>query len=254
MEGSVNNDIFNAANSAQGWALDGGDGDDTLIGGGNDDILHGGMGNDTLINGTVTFYGYTPVLVNLMTGRASGQGEDILSGITNLQGGEGNDTIYGGTSWSETISGSSGNDVIYAGLHTTIDATGGADTIHGAIASGQDGTLNASTATVNAITGNGTTTLTYEDLTSPYASIYADMGAAHYVQERYNGSTYATDVFFEIKTLIGSAGNDTILGSALGETLNGGNGNDSLVGMSGADLLIGGNGNDTLNGGSDNSS
>ena len=82
--GSVHNDILNAANSAQDVRLFGGDGDDTLIGSGTGDWLNGGMGNDTLINGTARYSGFAPVLVNLMTGRASGQGEDILSGITQV--------------------------------------------------------------------------------------------------------------------------------------------------------------------------
>ena len=246
--GSIHNDILNADNSAQDVRLFGGDGDDTLIGSGTGDWLNGGMGNDTLINGTARYSGFAPVLVNLMTGRASGQGEDILSGVTQVVASEGNDTIYGGVA-ADTIYGGAGNDVLYAGIHTLIDATDGADIVHGAIANGSG--TSSYTSTANIINGNGTTTLTYEDLTSPAASIKAELGANR-VSEYYNGILYAKDVISEIRSVIGSAGNDTFSGSGAAETLDGGNGNDWLIGGSGADMLIGGNGNDTLNGGQDN--
>ena len=77
------------------------------------------------------------------------------------------------------------------------------------------------------------------------ASIKVELGANR-VSEYYNGILYAKDVISEIRSVIGSAGNDTFSGSGAAETLDGGNGNDWLIGGSGADMLIGGNGNDTL--------
>ena len=130
-----------------------------------------------------------------------------------------------------------------------IDATDGADIVHGAIANGSG--TSSYTVTANTINGNGTTTLTYEDLTSPLASIKVEL-SANRVSEYYNGILYAKDAISEIRSVIGSAGNDTFSGGGAGETLDGGNGNDWLIGGSGADMLIGGNGNDTLNGGQDN--
>ena len=47
----------------------------------------------------------------------------------------------------------------------------------------------------------------------------------------------------------GGAGNDLVLGTAVGETLNGSNGNDCLVGGGGNDTLRGGAGNDVCIGG-----
>lgn len=49
--------------------------------------------------------------------------------------------------------------------------------------------------------------------------------------------------------IIGTSGNDAIVGANGADTLNGGRGNDSLFGASGPDLLLGGLGNDPLNGG-----
>jgi Ca2+-binding RTX toxin-like protein len=47
----------------------------------------------------------------------------------------------------------------------------------------------------------------------------------------------------------GTAGNDLVLGSPVGETLNGNNGDDCLVGGGGDDFLKGGTGNDVCIGG-----
>lgn len=47
----------------------------------------------------------------------------------------------------------------------------------------------------------------------------------------------------------GSAGNDLVLGTAVGETLNGNNGNDCLVGGGGDDFLKAGGGTDVCIGG-----
>ncbi len=50
----------------------------------------------------------------------------------------------------------------------------------------------------------------------------------------------------------GSAGNDTLQGTADGDFLSGGSGDDTLNGLAGTDYLVGGAGNDTLDGGEGN--
>ena len=49
--------------------------------------------------------------------------------------------------------------------------------------------------------------------------------------------------------ILGTSGNDTLVGSNVADTLDGAAGNDSLVALFGDDWLVGGAGNDTLNGG-----
>ncbi len=90
--------------------LDGGLGNNTLIGAGFDDSLYGGDGNDT-ING--------------------GAGKDSIfggDGNDNLSGGAGNDTIYGGAG-DDTITTTSGEDWLYGGLGKD-RLTGGKDGEH----------------------------------------------------------------------------------------------------------------------------
>ena len=52
-----------------------------------------------------------------------------------------------------------------------------------------------------------------------------------------------------VNTLNGGSGNDTLVAGNQGDTLSGGSGNDLLTGGLGKDTLSGGSGNDTLNGG-----
>jgi len=83
--------------------LDGGNGDDTLVGGeeyGHDhDLLNGGSGNDSILG---------------------------LGGHDTLDGGDGNDTLIGGTG-DDKITGGSGDDRLYGSHSDTLDGGKGDD-------------------------------------------------------------------------------------------------------------------------------
>ena len=114
--------------------LSGGAGNDGLNGGAGDDLLLGGLGNDTLTGGAgIDTASYetatTAVVVNLLTGKASGgAGSDTLSQIENVIGGAGSDSITGNSS-ANTLLGGAGNDRLVGGGGADILAGGtGADT------------------------------------------------------------------------------------------------------------------------------
>lgn len=97
LSGGPGNDTIRVGASTSGW-LDGGGGDDRLIGGSardQGDYLYAGRGNDTLIG---------------------------LAGCDVLYGGGGNDIIIGGEG-SDRASGNNGSDLLYGGR--------GADAIYG---------------------------------------------------------------------------------------------------------------------------
>jgi Ca2+-binding RTX toxin-like protein len=88
-----------------GGQLEGGGGDDTLIGGEGEDLLRGSDGNDLLIGG-----GGDDTL-------QGGGGDDLLLGGDGddlLLGGEGDDTLHGGAG-NDTLVGGWGNDLLVAG-------------------------------------------------------------------------------------------------------------------------------------------
>ncbi|HLQ46361.1 MAG TPA: hypothetical protein VK137_16575, partial [Planctomycetaceae bacterium] len=95
--------------------LSGGDGNDRLDGGADDDRLNGNDGNDSL-NGST--------------------GDDLLqgeSGRDSLRGGDGNDQLFGGSN-SDWLQGDSGNDLLNGGLSDRDTLIGGdiGDTLIGA--------------------------------------------------------------------------------------------------------------------------
>ena len=119
----------------------GGSGNDTLIGDSNDNVLNGNSGNDTLIGGlgsdtliggggidTASYQNDTAgVTVDLTLSGAQSGGEaqgDILSGISNLIGGSGDDVLTGDAN-ANVLVGGAGND--------TIEGGGGNDTIDGGV-------------------------------------------------------------------------------------------------------------------------
>jgi Ca2+-binding RTX toxin-like protein len=198
--------------------LVGGLGADTLDGGDADDILEGGLGADALEGGsgfnTASYVNsQTAVSVNLQSGTGT-EGEALGDKLSNIQ-------RVLGTNFSDTMLGSSrAENFVGGGGHDDFLGGQGADTL-----AGGDGVDTASYAdSVQSVVVNLTTGLT-------------------------SGGDAQGDVLSSIENVIGSSGDDQLVGDANANRLEGGGGNDSLVGGEGADTLLGGAGNDTLDGG-----
>jgi YD repeat-containing protein len=214
--------------------IDGGEGNDILIGQGSDDVVYGGAGNDTMW-GDDRDPVNTPPEVN---GNDYLDGED---GNDSMVGGGKDDTLYGGAG-NDTMWGDGGQympndprflDPSYHG-EDYLDGEDGADTL---IGGGKNDTLYG---------GLGNDLLEGDDDASRLAG-------------QYHGNDY----------LDGEEGDDTLLGGGGGDTLYGGAGNDQLLGDApgldgqyhgadyldgeeGDDILAGGGGADTLYGGDGN--
>jgi Ca2+-binding RTX toxin-like protein len=211
LDGASGNDtlIVNANVSSDfPVTLQGGDGNDSLVGGNNIDILIGGAGNDTLKGngGSDGFWGGFGVDIANYSDRTVGQ-SITLDNIAN----DGEDAVADGTSTEadnvydemENILGGSGSDYLVGSSGANwIGGQNGADTIYGG--SGDD--------TLDGQNGND--------------SIYG---------QGNNDS------------LLGGSGNDWMSGGLHGDVLIGDIGDDTLWGDGGSDGLWGGDGNDVLN-------
>lgn len=208
--------------------LEGGSGDDLLLGDHNDNLLIGGagndelqgrFGNDTLIGGagadTLSGGGNTgtasyetsamAVNVNLFSGVTSGGDAvgDVFIAIDNLIGSSGDDTLTGFF----------GDNVIEGGA--------GADRING---------------------GAGTDTASYSrDTTGVTVSLNTNTAT---------GGDAEGDTFSQIENLRGGQAADSLSGNTGNNVIWGGLGNDTLIGLAGDDTLEGGGGSDNLQGGS----
>ena len=159
-------------------ALYGGAGDDVLMGGDGDDFLHGGLGADELIGGagrdvvSYALYQEDPKGgADRLTGATGGiradlmnptVGEDTLTGIEDIVGSVGDDTLAGddlgnvivGNEGHDTILGRGGTDILSGGL--------GDDEIYGG--DGQDW-LSGGAGTNTIYGGDGVDYLEYSGLT-----------------------------------------------------------------------------------------
>ncbi len=131
-----------------------------------------------------------------------------------MDGGAGNDGLFGGQDASDltVASGGSGNDYFQEGP--------GTDTFDG---------------------GAGVDTVTYQSATSAVHVSLATIGP------QITGD--GTDTLTGIEKVVGSNFSDTLVAGAGGSALNGAGGNDVLIGGPGADVLNGASGNDRLTGG-----
>jgi len=207
--------------------IDGGNGNDTLLGFYGDDVLIGGAGSDILRGedgmDTVDYRARTaPVTVTIGNGVAddgeAGEQDDVRPDVERVLGGKGKDVLIGGIG-NDTLDGGIGNDTLDGGLGLDVLIGGaGTDTVD----------YSSRTGDLNVTIGNG----------------FAD-----------DGELFEFDrVDITVESVTGGSGNDTLVGSTSANTLRGGAGNDNLQGGDGNDKLYGDAGDDTLIGdaGADN--
>ncbi len=149
-----------------------------------------------------------------------------LSRAVSLGGGDGNDSLVGGTA-DDLFAVDLGDD--------TIDGGAGTDRIAG---SNLTGTLTLSDSQ---LTGVATDTVNAALGSDSLSSIeFANFAAGNL------GTTFNARSFSGPVTLTGGLGNDTLLGGAGADVISGGLGNDILEGGLGNDVIAGSSGTDTL--------
>jgi Ca2+-binding RTX toxin-like protein len=247
-----------------GESLQGTDGDDVICGLGGDDRLFSSPGNDTYIGGDGIdwiFFAYTNVpsgvKADLLTGTATGHGNDTINGIENLYGTPYRDVLRGDSrNYLDYRGHLVGNSLSGGGLGDVLSGRGGNDTLHGAqgndiLIPGPGDDAAYGEAGVDTISfKHSTRQVTVDMAASPSATgqgidyAYGEnvVGSAH--DDTITGSRegYGSNAR-DANVLWGLAGDDTLSGGSLGD--------DKLFGQAGDDHLDGGTGSDRCDGGPD---
>ncbi len=222
VKGTEANDTVTGDDGAN--EITGNGGNDALDGGGGTDVFHatiddgddtytGGEGTD-LLDLSKTFAGAS---VDLRSGSSTSAetGTDLLSGIENVRGSKGNDTIVSDDA-ANILHGEAGNDTFVM------------------CADGVDDHVNG---------GHGSDTADYGEVTM---AISADLetGVA-------NGEDIGTDSLTSIENLLGTSAGDQLSGNSADNEITGNGGNDEISGHAGDDVFKAtvDDGDDTFDGG-----
>jgi Ca2+-binding RTX toxin-like protein len=268
---ALDNVIITQSNEPHQYFVDGADGNDTLIGGPDQDLFQfqagsGDYGNDSVDGGdnfdTLSFSGArSPVLVDMRTGTASGggvsgSGSVAFVNIEIVEGGAFDDRItahdglvtpYAG---EEIFSGASlyaglGNDTLTGGAaNDALNGDAGNDMVR---AGGGDDFISLAFTFSAGGYGNdfvdGGDGLDTVALDAAYSSIVVDLAAGTFSGGSVGGAGSATLVNIENVRIGG--GDDRMTGNAGDNSLSAGWGNDTLDGGAGNDELVGDAGSDT---------
>ena len=226
-------------------------GNDYLLGSIGADTLSAGAGNDELegLEGHDALYGGAgdDVLIGDVAGDDSG-----LGGNDTLDGGAGNDVLVAGAGNNVFMFGTGdGQDTIAATYPGDIAKRTGVLQFKAGITSSQLTLVNQAGSLLVRIAGSADSVV-IENFTRDDGSVQ---------QFRFDDGTVWSRVQILTELLKGTAGDDRIDGSNIGDTINaldgndevnGAEGNDSILGAEGNDILYGQSGNDTLLGGAGN--
>ncbi|MDO9103744.1 MAG: calcium-binding protein [Methylovulum sp.] len=236
--------------------LNGGAGDDTLIGSDGNDLLNGGSGNDSMRGGAGDDTYIVDSINDVVTeteaasNQAASNKDTVISAISlntlwdkiedaslmsvstalNLDGNSLGNSLTG-NHFNNTLKGNDGDDILNGGAgNDLLNGGTGSDILRGGAGNDTlDGGEGFDIADFSLTTGNLTINLSL-------------IGAQ-------NTQSAGTDSFENIERLDGGSGNDKLTGNNLDNALLGLSGNDMLNGGAGEDTLSGNAGNDTLNGG-----
>lgn len=273
--GGAGNDIINTGTgTTSGDQVHAGDGADSIYGGfavtafdfygeaGNDrfdsgtafnaeDDYYGGLGIDTAVF-TSSTYGGTFTIGSAGKAVINGVTIDLVA-IENVTGSRFADSVIGNTA-ANLIYGGDGNDTLTGGTGTAND------TLYG---DGGDDALTDLFGVLSMFGGDGNDTFTLGDSIVGAAGTRITGGAGDLDEVIVSSSqnwtiNLATGQILEgldthaitgIEAATGGNGNDTLVGDGGANNLTGGAGNDSVTGGNGIDTLKGGDGNDTVSGG-----
>ncbi|EGF93692.1 hemolysin-type calcium-binding repeat 2 copies family protein [Asticcacaulis biprosthecium C19] len=246
-------------------SLTGGAGDDVISAGYGDNV-DGGDGTDFLF---ISFQGATSSVIfnlSLVSQTIGGGTIQNIEGARWIEGSEFGDVILGeGSGWNGSapvVFGMGGDDNLSAGYYTAALYGGdGNDSVDGRNSqylqrveggAGND-TLYTNTNTSSVADGGDG-----DDLIYAHRTVLGGAGndTILMVWSHYYADAAGGDGDDDIRAvddlgvqLFGDAGHDTLTGSSITDVLDGGAGNDSVTGGAGQDWLTGGGGNDTLTGG-----
>jgi Ca2+-binding RTX toxin-like protein len=237
--GASGNDVINGTETSE--FLDGGAGNDGIRSGGGDDVIRAGSGDDVVDLGEGSFVvfggaGNDEIGTGSYNGWYGdpGTGDDIIFGNEGhdyISGGYGNDELYGG-SGDDTIYSSYGDDVVYGGDGDDYLYAGeGYDFYDGG--DGSD-TIYLSTTTTLPTEPRESTTDAVIDLVSETISW---------------GGVFANETLKNIENVVGTRGNDLIIGNDEDNRLNGSYGDDVVYGGLGNDRIDDHDGDNELYGG-----
>ena len=221
-----------------GAVIQGGRGNDTLIGSHLNDTIYGGEGNDMIAGGR----GYDILFGD--QGDLQAIDSDAWSIGTRVSGLDGNDTIYGGSASVTELKDTDKDDIIIGG--------GGEDELHGD--AGRDIILGDA-GRFNFDKENGHIKMSGFDIADfePNDPLEVIDDPAVSTDTKIQAIlTALTDKFSG--TDLGGGANDTLFGGEGSDIIFGGAANDIIEGGGGADYVVGGKGFDNIkgNGGNDN--
>jgi Ca2+-binding RTX toxin-like protein len=261
LRGDFGDDTIIAGGQGFLTAIDGGEGNDSLVGNNQNDMIQGAGGNDTIQgldgNDTIHDFGGSNSI-------DAGSGNDTVdvsgNGQNTIFGGEGQDfivTVFNGN--ANTMDGGNANDTIIAGFAADsilggagddqLDAGGGANTVAGGtgndriVAGSGNDNLAGEDGNDSLDAGGGANTLAggagNDVIIAGFGADSIDGGDGNDRIEAGDGNN----------TVSGGAGNDNIFAGFGADSILGEDGNDIVYAAGGADTVLGGNGNDSLYGG-----
>ncbi|MEZ5960999.1 MAG: calcium-binding protein [Hyphomonadaceae bacterium] len=200
-------------------------------------VLEGGLGDDTLIGGDgadTASYAHASggVTVNLDTGQSGGaDGADDLFSIENVMGSNFNDVLVGSSAINTVSYAAATGGVIVSLATQSSSGGGGEDTI-----TGFENVIGS--AFNDVIAGDAGSNLLDGGLGVDLASYSAASGAI--VADLYLGTVTGAgaDILYSIEGVVGSAFADTLLGTSGNNIFEGDQGDDIIDGRGGLDIVV----------------
>lgn len=227
LTGGASGNLINAAEFSKGpVTINGQAGDDSLRGGGRNDLIVGGVGNDSL---------------------SGNSGDDQLNGGDGndlLDSGIGEDTLIGGNGIDELlISNSEGSAKTFILTNTSLLISGSVGSV------AETDKLSSIEKVRFSARSDGSNNIVDGDFFSAASFTLGPVSLfGSFERDTLIGGAGSDLITGNIGSdfLSGQGGNDTISAGSNDDTVQGGDGNDTLTADGGFDRLFGGNGDDTL--------